>query len=103
MTIEQKIENSKKFVPEIQEYDIEVVKKFYEIAEKTHPEEKEDLLRVYLLGYLLTAKEDINFEEIQISNVLLKEGSGIENDYLRLYKNLRGFLRIDEEVTVGIS
>ena len=46
MTIEEKIEITKKFIPEIQDYDIEIVKKLYEIAEKRHPEEHEEMLRI---------------------------------------------------------
>ena len=102
MTIEEKIEITKKFIPEIQDYDIEIVKKLYEIAEKRHPEEHEEMLRIYLFGYLLTNGEDLEFEEIQISNVILKEVESYPNPYLKMYKILLETLSDSNVPTVSI-
>ena len=102
MTIEEKIEGAKKFVPEIKDFDIEIVKRLYEIVEKKHPEEKEDMLRAYLLGYLLTLGIDVNFTEVQISNIVLKETNS-ENSYLIMYKKLLELTGYDPNMpTVGI-
>lgn len=102
MTIEEKIEYAKKFIPEVQDYDIEIVKKLYEIAEKRHSEEHEEMLRIYLFGYLLTNGEDLEFEEIQISNVILKEGESYSNPYLKMYKILLETLSDSDVPTVSI-
>lgn len=102
MTIEEKIEGAKKFVPEIKDYDLEIVKRFYEIVEKKHSGEKEDMLRAYLLGYLLTSGTDVNFSEIQVSNIVLKETNS-ENSYLAMYKKLLELMGNDPNMpTVGI-
>lgn len=96
MTIEEKIEEAKKLIPEIANYDIEVIKKLYKIIEKKHSEESRELLRVYLLGYILTMNDSVNFEEIQISNVVLKEGTGNDNPYFRMYSELLKLMGVDE-------
>ena len=93
LNLDERIEEAKKIVPEIMEYDIEVVRNLY----------KHELLRVYLLGYLLTMGEELNFEEIQISNVVLKEGTGNNNPYFRMYTELLKLMGVDENIpTVGI-
>lgn len=96
MTIEEKIEEAKQLIPEIANYDIEVIKKLYKIIEKKHSEEAQELLRVYLLGYILTMNDSVNFEEIQISNVVLKEGTGTDNPYFRMYSELLKLMGVDE-------
>lgn len=101
--LDERIEEAKKIVPEIMDNDISVVKKLYEIIFEKYSEEKQELLRVYLLGYLLTMNEEVNFEEIQISNVVLKEGTGSDNPYFRMYTELLKLMGTDENVaTVGV-
>ena len=102
LNLDERIEEAKKIVPEIQDYDIEIVKKLYEIAEKRHPEEHEETLRIYLFGYLLTNGEDLEFEEIQVSNVILKEGESYSNPYLKMYKILLETLSDSDIPTVSI-
>nr|DAX34155.1 MAG TPA: hypothetical protein [Caudoviricetes sp.] len=103
LNLDERIEEAKKIVPEIMDNDISVVKKLYEIIFEKYSEEKQELLRVYLLGYLLTMNEEVNFEEIQISNVVLKEGTGNDNPYFRMYSELLKLMGTDENVaTVGV-
>ena len=103
LNLDERIEEAKKIVPEIMDNDISVVKKLYEIIFEKYSEEKQELLRVYLLGYLLTMNEELNFEEIQISNVVLKEGAGNNNPYFRMYTELLKLMGVDENIpTVGI-
>lgn len=103
LNLDERIEEAKKIVPEIMDNDISVVKKLYEIIFEKYSEEKQELLRVYLLGYLLTMNEEVNFEEIQISNVVLKEGTGSDNPYFRMYTELLKLMGTDENVaTVGV-
>nr|DAD76890.1 MAG TPA: hypothetical protein [Siphoviridae sp. ct9iM43]DAD84201.1 MAG TPA: hypothetical protein [Siphoviridae sp. ctu7G16] len=103
LNLDERIEEAKKIVPEIMDNDISVVEKLYEIIFEKYSEEKQELLRVYLLGYLLTMNEEVNFEEIQISNVVLKEGTGSDNPYFRMYTELLKLMGTDENVaTVGV-
>jgi hypothetical protein len=103
LNLDERIEEAKKIVPEIMDNDISVVKKLYEIIFEKYSEEKQELLRVYLLGYLLTMNEEVNFEEIQISNVVLKEGTGSDNPYFKMYTELLKLMGTDENVaTVGV-
>lgn len=103
LNLDERIEEAKKIVPEIMDNDISVVKKLYEIIFEKYSEEKQELLRVYLLGYLLTMNEEVNFEEIQISNVVLKEGTGSDNPYFRMYTELLKLMGTDENIaTVGV-
>lgn len=101
--LDERIEEAKKIVPEIMDNDISVVKKLYEIIFEKYSEKKQELLRVYLLGYLLTMNDEVNFEEIQISNIVLKEGTGSDNPYFRMYSELLKLMGTDENVaTVGV-
>ena len=101
--LDERIEEAKKIVPEIMNSDIEMVKNLYEIIFEKYSEEKQELLRVYLLGYLLTMNEEINIEEIQISNIVLKEGAENDNPYFRMYSELLKLMGTDENVaTVGV-
>ena len=103
LNLDERIEEAKKIVPEIMDSDIEVVKNLYEIIFEKYSEEKQELLRVYLLGYLLTMNEEVNFEEIQISNIVLKEGTGSDNPYFKMYTELLKLMGTDENVaTVGV-
>ena len=103
LNLDERIEEAKKIVPEIMDNDISIVKNLYEIIFEKYSEEKQELLRVYLLGYLLTMDEELNFEEIQISNVVLKEGTGNNNPYFRMYTELLKLMGVDENIpTVGI-
>ena len=103
LNLDERIEEAKKIVPEIMDNDISVVKKLYEIIFEKYSEEKQELLRVYLLGYLLTMNEEINIEEIQISNIVLKEGTENDNPYFRMYIELLKLMGTDENVaTVGV-
>ena len=102
MTIEEKIEFAKKYVPEIADTDIELVKRLYELIEKKHTREEEKLLVIYYLGYILTSNEDINFEEIQISNVVLKEGATV-NSYLDMYRKLLDLMGLNNENDATVS
>lgn len=103
LNLDERIEKAKKIVPEIMDSDIEVVKNLYEIIFEKYSEEKQELLRVYLLGYLLTMNEEINIEEIQISNIVLKEGTGSDNPYFKMYTELLKLMGTDENVaTVGV-
>lgn len=103
LNLDERIEEAKKIVPEIMDNDISVVKKLYEIIFEKYSEEKQELLRVYLLGYLLTMNDEVNFEEIQISNIVLKEGTGSDNPYFRMYSELLKLMGTDENVaTVGV-
>lgn len=103
LNLDERIEEAKKIVPEIMDNDISIVKNLYEIIFEKYSEEKQELLRVYLLGYLLTMNEEINIEEIQISNIVLKEGTGSDNPYFRMYSELLKLMGTDENVaTVGV-
>lgn len=103
LNLDERIEEAKKVVPEIMDNDISVVKKLYEIIFEKYSEEKQELLRVYLLGYLLTMNDEVNFEEIQISNIVLKEGTGSDNPYFKMYSELLKLMGTDENVaTVGV-
>lgn len=103
LNLDERIEKAKKIVPEIMDSDIEVVKNLYEIIFEKYSEEKQELLRVYLLGYLLTMNEEINIEEIQVSNIVLKEGTGSDNPYFKMYTELLKLMGTDENVaTVGV-
>ncbi len=103
LNFDERIEEAKKIVPEIMDNDISVVKKLYEIIFEKYSEEKQELLRVYLLGYLLTMNDEVNFEEIQISNIVLKEGTGSDNPYFKMYTELLKLMGTDENVaTVGV-
>ena len=103
LNLDERIEKAKKIVPEIMDSDIEVVKNLYEIIFEKYSEEKQELLRVYLLGYLLTMNEKINIEEIQVSNIVLKEGTGSDNPYFKMYTELLKLMGTDENVaTVGV-
>lgn len=103
LDLDERIEKAKKIVPEIMDNDISIVKNLYEIIFEKYSEEKHELLRVYLLGYLLTMGEELNFEEIQISNVVLKEGTGNNNPYFRMYTELLKLMGVDDNIpTVGI-
>ena len=103
LNLYERIEEAKKIVPEIMDNDISIVKNLYEIIFEKYSEEKQELLRVYLLGYLLTMNEEINIEEIQISNIVLKEGTGSDNPYFRMYSELLKLMGTDENVaTVGV-
>lgn len=103
LNLDERIEEAKKIVPEIMDNDISIVKNLYEIIFEKYSEEKQELLRVYFLGYLLTMNEEINIEEIQISNIVLKEGTGSDNPYFRMYSELLKLMGTDENVaTVGV-
>lgn len=103
LNLDERIEKAKKIVPEIMDSDIEIVKNLYEIIFEKYSEEKQELLRIYLLGYLLTMNEEINIEEIQISNIVLKEGTGSDNPYFKMYSELLKLMETDENVaTVGV-
>ena len=103
LDLDERIEKAKKIVPEIMDSDIEVVRNLYKIVFEKHSDEKHELLRVYLLGYLLTMDEELNFEEIQVSNVVLKEGTCNNNPYFRMYTELLKLMGVDENIpTVGI-
>lgn len=103
LNLDERIEEAKKIVPEIMDNDISIVKNLYEIIFEKYSEEKQELLRVYLLGYLLTMNEEINIEEIQISNIVLKEGTGSDNPYFKMYTELLKLMGTDENVaTVGV-
>lgn len=103
LNLDERIEEAKKIVPEIMDNDISIVKNLYEIIFEKYSEEKQELLRIYLLGYLLTMNEEINIEEIQISNIVLKEGTGSDNPYFKMYSELLKLMETDENVaTVGV-
>lgn len=103
LNLDERIEEAKKIVPEIMDNDISIVKNLYEIIFEKYSEEKQELLRVYLLGYLLTINDEVNFEEIQISNIVLKEGTGSDNPYFKMYSELLKLMGTDENVaTVGV-
>lgn len=103
LNLDERIEEAKKIVPEIMDNDISIVKNLYEIIFEKYSEEKLELLRVYLLGYLLTMNEEINIEEIQVSNIVLKEGTGSDNPYFKMYTELLKLMGTDENVaTVGV-
>lgn len=103
LNLDERIEEAKKIVPEIMDNDISIVKNLYEIIFEKYSEEKQELLRVYLLGYLLTMNEEINIEEVQISNIVLKEGTGSDNPYFKMYSELLKLMGTDENVaTVGV-
>jgi len=99
---DETLEELKKYIPEISDFDAEVVKQFYKVAEEKHNSEKEKLLKIYLFGYLLTSLDDFDFTKVQVSNIVIEETGG-NNQYLMMYKQLLKTLGIDEnETTVSI-
>ena len=99
---DETLEELKKYIPEISDFDVEVVEQFYKVAEEKHSSEKEKLLKIYLFGYLLTSLDDFDFTKVQVSNIVIEETGG-NNQYLMMYKLLLKMLGIDEnETTVSI-
>ena len=99
---DETLEELKKYIPEISDFDAEVVEQFYKVAEEKHSSEKEKLLKIYLFGYLLTSLDDFDFTKVQVSNIVIEETGG-NNQYLMMYKQLLKTLGIDEnETTVSI-
>ena len=99
---DETLEELKKYIPEISDFDAEVVEQFYKVAEEKHSSEKEKLLKIYLFGYLLTSLDDFDFTKVQASNIVIEETGG-NNQYLTIYKQLLKTLGIDEnETTVSI-
>ena len=99
---DETLEELKKYIPEISDFDMEVVEQFYKVAEEKHSSEKEKLLKIYLFGYLLTSLDDFDFTKVQVSNIVIEETGG-NNQYLMMYKQLLKTLGIDEnETTVSI-
>ena len=99
---DETLEELKKYIPEISDFDVEVVEQFYKVAEEKHSSEKEKLLKIYLFGYLLTSLDDFDFAKVQVSNIVIEETGG-NNQYLMMYKQLLKTLGIDEnETTVSI-
>ena len=99
---DETLEELKKYIPEISDFDMEVVEQFYKVAEEKHSSEKEKLLKIYLFGYLLTSLDDFDFTKVQVSNIVIEETGG-NNQYLMMYKQLLKMLGIDEnETTVSI-
>ena len=99
---DETLEELKKYIPETSDFDLEVVEQFYKVAEEKHSSEKEKLLKIYLFGYLLTSLDDFDFTKVQVSNVVIEE-TGVNNQYLMMYKQLLKTLGIDEnETTVSI-
>ena len=99
---DETLEELKKYIPETSDFDVEVVEQFYKVAEEKHSSEKEKLLKIYLFGYLLTSLDDFDFTKVQVSNVVIEE-TGVNNQYLMMYKQLLKMLGIDEnETTVSI-
>ena len=99
---DETLEELKKYIPEISDFDVEVVEQFYKVAEEKHSSEKEKLLKIYLFGYLLTSLDDFDFTKVQVSNIVIEETGG-NNQYLMMYKQLLKMLGIDEnETTVSI-
>ena len=99
---DETLEELKKYIPEISDFDVGVVEQFYKVAEEKHSSEKEKLLKIYLFGYLLTSLDDFDFTKIQVSNIVIEETGG-NNQYLMMYKQLLKTLGIDEnETTVSI-
>ena len=96
------LEELKKYIPEISDFDIGIVDQFYKVAEEKHSNEKEKLLKIYLFGYLLTSLDDFDFTKVQVSNITIEETGG-NNKYLAMYKQLLKAFGIDEnETTVSI-
>ena len=96
------LEELKKYIPETSDFDVGVVEQFYKVAEEKHSSEKEKLLKIYLIGYLLTSLDDFDFTKVQVSNIVIEE-TGTNNQYLMMYKQLLKTLGIDEnETTVSI-
>lgn len=99
---DETLEELKKYIPEISDFDVGVVEQFYKVAEEKHSSEKEKLLKIYLFGYLLTSLDDFDFMKVQVSNIVIEETGG-NNQYLMMYKQLLKTLGIDEnETTVSI-
>ena len=99
---DETLKELKKYIPEISDFDVEVVEQFYKVAEEKHSSEKEKLLKIYLFGYLLTSLDDFDFTKVQVSNIVIEETGG-NNQYLMMYKQLLKMLGIDEnETTVSI-
>ena len=99
---DETLKELKKYIPEISDFDVEVVEQFYKVAEEKHSSEKEKLLKIYLFGYLLTSLDDFDFTKVQVSNIVIEETGG-NNQYLMMYKQLLKTLGIDEnETTVSI-
>ena len=99
---DETLKELKKYIPEISDFDVEVVEQFYKVAEEKHSSEKEKLLKIYLFGYLLTSLDDFDFTKVQVSNIVIEETGG-NNQYLMMYKQLLKMLGIDEnEITVSI-
>ena len=99
---DETLEELKKYIPETSDFDLEVVEQFYKVAEEKHSSEKEKLLKIYLFGYLLTSLDDFDFTKVQVSNVVIEE-TGVNNQYLMMYKQLLKMLGIDDnETTVSI-
>lgn len=99
---DEMLEELKKYIPETSDFDVGVVEQFYKVAEEKHSSEKEKLLKIYLLGYLLTSLDDFDFTKVQVSNIVIEETGG-NNQYLTMYKQLLKTLGIDEnETTVSI-
>lgn len=99
---DETLEELKKYIPEISDFDVEVVEQFYKVAEEKHSSEKEKLLKIYLFGYLLTSLDDFDFTKVQVSNIVIEETGG-NNQYLMMYKQLLKMLGIDEnETTISI-
>ena len=99
---DETLEELKKYIPEISDFDVRVVEQFYKVAEEKHSSAKEKLLKIYLFGYLLTSLDDFDFMKVQVSNIVIEETGG-NNQYLMMYKQLLKTLGIDEnETTVSI-
>jgi hypothetical protein len=99
---DETLEELKKYIHEISDFDVGVVEQFYKVAEEKHSSEKEKLLKIYLFGYLLTSLDDFDFTKVQVSNIVIEETGG-NNQYLMIYKQLLKTLGIDEnETTVSI-
>ena len=98
--INQGISNAIALIPEIEDYPYLMTKKMYEICDKVHGNEEEELLRYYLLAYLLTMEDELDFSHITISNIVL-EGDN-ENIYLKKYKKLKELILNELPATIGI-
>lgn len=75
-----------KIIPEVNDYDEDIIEIYYEIAEKKH-EQDNILLKFYYLGWLLTSLEQDDFTTVSISNITLQEENK-KNKYYILYNQL---------------
>lgn len=75
-----------KIIPEVNDYDEDIIEIYYEIAEKKHGQDN-ILLKFYYLGWLLTSLEQDDFTTVSISNITLQEENK-KNKYYILYNQL---------------